>query len=973
MVEILLDMRRDASRAVFWFFETLFVQPAAHLAAHLRAWGLYGGGASSPQMRGGAGARYVAEPAPVGARRRSVARAASRRDVADRDAAKAASRRSISYGFGLEKLGLMAVKWPRESFVLLLFFTLFCGFGLTKLQPHGVLSELFRSQNPIYQNYKVLGELFPTSEYDTLVMVKGDDILAPEKLEQLRTLHLELQFVDGVAGVLSLFSMRTEPDARGNSKPLIPDVLPKGKAYEALKQKILAHPLVKGRLFAKGEGGQKDMVLLMLSIKPEVVRDTGFGPMLAAVQKTTHDTLRGLVADIETPDAAFPSDEEMQRLEKDLPVDEAPAPEDIEDSPALVLSPAGAEMTGVRRGRQFVATALRGDGHLATGAAGLDALADAPADVEGNAEEGLETAAGGKDLGLEAQFSGVPMMQHEIRSAIKNDRIKFNVVGFALGTFISFLFFRRPALVFIASVPPAIATLWVLGLLGHSEQKLSTLMNVIPPLIMVIAFSDSMHMVFSIRRRILAGMDRWQAARHAVTTVGPACVLTSITTSIALLSLSFTDSDMIRQFAYAAATGTLMAFLAVVIAVPTLAVLILRDEAAIRAEEKGRDKLMGALERGSLLFARWLTPRFKPFALVGVLLVGVFGFFHLQLEPRYAIKDQVPDSQHSMSASKEIDARLNGTYPIHVLLSWKGMDKPVESPEILAAVYETHKLLESEADIGNVWSIETMRRWLESRGVAGEKALRAYLSAMPKHLYTRFVNDKGHAALVTGRIRNMSSQQTMALIERLNAKLAQLQALHPNVRFTITGLTTVSSTQSTHMIAQLNMGFLSAIVLVILFIGLAFRSAGMAVLSVIPNLFPIVAIGTFLYLMDDGLRYASVLALTVAFGLAVDDTIHFLNRYAIERRRTPEVLKAVRQTIARIGPVLVLTTMVLVCGLSVTALSSLPVTRLFGELSMATLSAALVADLILLPAIILAAAWLFGTSRKGQRLRVASA
>ena len=707
----------------------------------------------------------------------------------------------------------------------------------------------------------------------------------------------------------------------------------------------------------------------MLSLKPEVIGGAGFGPVLADIRKISNDTLRGLTATVDFPDDAeaapsvggargkahalpneeFPSDEEMERLEKELPVDEAPS---------LDVSRAGAGSQVVESKKQFFGTPLKGNGDLDanaadadTGASGLDA---APAPE-------------GKDLGLTAQFSGVPMMQHEIRSAIKNDRIKFNVVGFALGTFISFLFFRRPALVFIASVPPAIATLWILGLLGHSGQKLSTLMNVIPPLIMVIAFSDAMHMVFSIRRRILEGLSRWEAARHAVLNVGPACVLTSITTSIALLSLSFTDSEMIRQFAFAAAGGTLMAFLTVVIAVPTLSVLILRDEDKIRKTENGRDKMMTALDRGSLIFAQWLTPRYMPFAAAGIVLVGLFGFFHLQLEPKYAIKDQVPDSQHSMSASKEVDSRLNGTYPLHVLLTWEGVDKPVESPEILAAVYETQKLLESEPDIGNVWSIETMRRWLESKGVVSEKALRAYLNVMPKHLYTRFVNDKGHAALVTGRIRNMSSDETVAIIDRLNRKIKRLEGLNPNVKFTVTGLTTVSATQSTHMISQLNAGFLTAIGLVILFIGLAFRSVGTAILSIIPNLFPIVAVGTFLYLSGDGLRYASVLALTVAFGLAVDDTIHFLNRYSIERRRTPEILKAVRQTIARIAPVLILTTMVLVCGLSVTALSSLPVTRLFGELSMATLSAALLADLLILPAIILAAAWLPGLWTRARR------
>ena len=182
------------------------------------------------------------------------------------------------------------------------------------------------------------------------------------------------------------------------------------------------------------------------------------------------------------------------------------------------------------------------------------------------------------------------------------------------------------------------------------------------------------------------------------------------------------------------------------------------------------------------------------------------------------------------------------------------------------------------------------------------------------------------------------------------------------MRFTPAGLAVVSGLQSTSMIHQLNFGLMGAIVIVILLLGLAFGSLHAALLSIVPNLFPIVTVGTFLYLSGEGLQFASVMGLTVAFGLAVDDTIHFLNRYEVERRAKGGVQDHVRETIVHIGPALILTTLMLLCGLSVTSLSDLPVTRLFGQLSMATLVAALVADMVILPALIMAARrfWPFG-------------
>ena len=128
-----------------------------------------------------------------------------------------------------------------------------------------------------------------------------------------------------------------------------------------------------------------------------------------------------------------------------------------------------------------------------------------------------------------------------------------------------------------------------------------------------------------------------------------------------------------------------------------------------------------------------------------------------------------------------------------------------------------------------------------------------------------------------------------------------------------------------------------------------FRSFFAALASIIPNLFPIFAAGGVLYLSGYGLQFSSAVALTVAFGLAVNDSIHFLHRLHLERMKGAYV-DSVTRTVQTIGPVLMLTTIVLICGLAVTAFSGLPSLRMFGWLSGVTLFAALIGDLVLLPA-----------------------
>jgi hypothetical protein len=156
------------------------------------------------------------------------------------------------------------------------------------------------------------------------------------------------------------------------------------------------------------------------------------------------------------------------------------------------------------------------------------------------------------------------------------------------------------------------------------------------------------------------------------------------------------------------------------------------------------------------------------------------------------------------------------------------------------------------------------------------------------------------------------------------------------------------------MIWELNVGLVSDIAIVIIFLGLAFRSVFASIVSILPSTLPIFATGALLWVTGDGLHFASIIALTVAFGLALDSTIHFLNRYDIEETdeegNPRDTLEALARTARMIGPVLILTTIVLALGLGVTIFSDLPSLRVFGKLSGATLLAALVAQLLILPA-----------------------
>ena len=136
-------------------------------------------------------------------------------------------------------------------------------------------------------------------------------------------------------------------------------------------------------------------------------------------------------------------------------------------------------------------------------------------------------------------------------------------------------------------------------------------------------------------------------------------------------------------------------------------------------------------------------------------------------------------------------------------------------------------------------------------------------------------------------------------------------------------------------------------------LAIAFRSVFVGFVSLLPGLFPVVASGAIIWARGGGLEFASVVALLVVFGLAIDSLIHFFNRLSLEERLEPRAELAIRQARVLVGPAIILTTLVLAFGLGVTVFSDLPSLRLFGFICGTTLLASLLADLVFLPALIM--------------------
>ncbi len=751
-----------------------------------------------------------------------------------------ADGKGYKLAFGIERIGLISLRYPYLVTAVLLVLSIAAAVGIARIRIDDSLSQLFRSDTPQFHTYEYVTRRFPSSEFDVLIAVTGRNLLGRDELAKLRDAVTDLQLIDGVRGLISLFSARQPPQAGNLPAALFPEELPEGADYEQLVERVRSNEIIKGKLLSAD--GQ--LALVVLALEPSAVRSNALTTVVGDIRKTIDDDLAG--------------------------------------------------------------------------------------------------------SGLQARLTGVPVIQLELRNAVQRDRLIYNTVGFAIGCFIAIIFFRRVSFMVVAAGPPLIAIVLALGALGWLGFRLNMFLNVMTPLIMVISFSDSMQLTFAAREHILRGQSKREAFRQAILVVGPACVLTHATAALSFVALQFSESDLIRSFGQAGLLATVIALAAVLMLVPQLGLLLVRAEAGPTEPAATADRAVNWLR----VFCAWIAVKMvnRPvlYSAIAVILVAGLGVVYAQLPARYRLADQLPDREEPVQAGRLIDSELHGANPVDVLIQFPAGAGLYDAPT-LATIDDVHTAVEKQSGVGNVWSLATLQRWLVERAGSSDVAvLKRYVEILPKQIIDRFIAPQHDAAIVQGRVPDIDSSRLLPAVNELDRSLDAVRARHPAFKISVTGLSVLAARNSARMIERLNQGLTIEIVFVAGFIGLAFRSFIIMLASIMPGIFPIFVAGSVLWLLGKGLQFASIVALIVSFGLGLSATIHFLNRMRREENPDDAPGTAVERATVLMGPPLILTSVVLACGLAVTVLSDLPSLRLFGWLSALAMLSALAADLTIL-------------------------
>src|SRR6516162_1925365 len=192
-----------------------------------------------------------------------------------------------SIAFGLEKLGLITMRAPILSCIILLVLMVGAVFGIDRIKIDDSLSQLFRSNTKEFHQYEEVTRKFPAEEFDVLVVVEGKTLLRRDNLEKLRDFVTDLQLVDGTRGIVSLFSARQAPAPGKLPAALFPSELPEGAAYDKFIETVKSNEIIRGKLLS--EDGT--LALIVLSLDPEVVASSRLGKTVGDIRALMKEDL----------------------------------------------------------------------------------------------------------------------------------------------------------------------------------------------------------------------------------------------------------------------------------------------------------------------------------------------------------------------------------------------------------------------------------------------------------------------------------------------------------------------------------------------------------------------------------------------------------------------------------------------------------------------------------------------------------
>lgn len=566
-----------------------------------------------------------------------------------------------------------------------------------------------------------------------------------------------------------------------------------------------------------------------------------------------------------------------------------------------------------------------------------------------------------KETNLDVHISGMPYVRTMNSQNIIDEIGKFILAALGVTSLIFFFFFRSVRATVISMCVVIIGVMWAFGILGLLQYEITVLTALIPPLIIVIGIPNCIFLINKYQQEVKKHGNQALSLQRVISKIGNATLMTNITTASGFATFIITDSKLLKEFGIVASINILGIFILSLLIIPIAYSFmpLPKTKHLKHLNKKWIDAFVSWMER--IVRHRRISVYIVSIALLVISIIGIY-----QIRISGSPIEDMPKNAEFFHDIRFFEKEFKGIMPVEIVVDTK-TPKGVLKPATLKRMNQLGEVIEEIPELSTPVSVVNLIKYSKQ----------AFYNGIPKYyqlptsqentfimdvarkssdksdLLKTFVDSTGQSARITTFMRDVTTSRMEQIEERLLENIAKIfPAERYNVYMTGSALLFLKGTK--YLVKNLILSLALAIGLIALFMAYLFRSFRMIIISLIPNLLPLVITAGIMGFVGVPIKPSTILVFSIAFGISVDDTIHFLAKYRQELTANNwRIEKSVYNALRETGVSMFYTSIVLFFGFSVFVISDFGGTVALGSLVSATLLLAMLANLILLPSLLL--------------------
>ena len=562
---------------------------------------------------------------------------------------------------------------------------------------------------------------------------------------------------------------------------------------------------------------------------------------------------------------------------------------------------------------------------------------------------------------LDVRVSGMPYIRTLNSQNIVDEINLFVIAALLVTSIIFFFFFRSFRATFISLIVVCIGVAWTLGIIGLLEYEVSVLTALIPPLIIVIGIPNCIFLINKYQHEVKLHGNKVKSLQRVITKIGNATLMTNVTTASGFATFILTESKLLKEFGIVASLSILAIFILCLLIIPIIYSFMPYPKD--RHLEHLNKRWIGG-------FVNWMERmvRQKRIAIyitsLVLLVVSIIGIYQIKISG--SLIEDMPQESDFVNDIRFFEEEFNGIMPLEILVDTK-RKKGVMKLSTLKRMDALEDLIIEIPELSKPISVVSLVKYSKQAYYNGNTKFyqlptsqeNSFILSYAKNsssdvdLLKNFVDNTGRYARITTFMKDIGTDKMERIEENLQTKIDKVFPKE-SYDITMTGKALVFQKGTKYLVKNLVISLSLAIFLIALFMAYLFRSGRMIIISLIPNLLPLLVTAGLMGYLGVPIKPSTILVFSIAFGISVDDTIHFLAKYRQELQANNWKIKvSVYGALRETGVSMFYTSIVLFFGFSVFTISSFGGTVALGALVSATLLFAMLSNLLLLPSLLL--------------------